>query len=352
MVDQPREQRNPCVVDRFHEGACSQSGRSRRLPVVPMGSWTSLHVGPCAQELRARASAPDEPGLVRLCRAVPPAGRDLPRRPLRGQPDRAPRADRRHARRAHPVRGRPHLRGRRGQARADPGARAQPVGRRGHERDVLLRRGDHRLGRRASRAGALEPGASRSTRALRSGNTGRPGSPDRGAVDRTRPTEGNAQHLPRRGARAVLARGVPPRNPLRRRSGARNRQRPHPRSARASGVDRRAHGPLQPSRVPRPAPAGGHARLRGARHGRARHVRSRRLQEGERRVRPWSRRSAARPGRGRAPSRCSGLRRGLPHRRRGVRDHPPGGRSAARVRARRAGRELRSPSWRWRPQGG
>ena len=37
-------------------------------------------------------------------------------------------------------------------------------------------------------------------------------------------------------------RGVPPRNPLRRRGGARHRQRAHPRSARASGVDRRAHG--------------------------------------------------------------------------------------------------------------
>ena len=150
-------------------------------------------------------------------------------------------------------------------------------------------------------AGAREQGAPRPPRALRARHAGRAGGADRGPAHRPRADQGNAQHLPRRRGREFTDEEFHARDALRGRGCARDRQRAHPRPARAPGVDRRADRPLQPPRLPRPAAPGGHARVGGARHGRPRDARPRRLQEGERRLRPRRRRPAPAPGRGRPP---------------------------------------------------
>ena len=131
MVDEPRQERDACVLERSHDGAIF----AERAQAAARRSDDQIeNISPCPTLRHTPSSEPeprphDEPRLVRRGRAVQAPGRGLPRRPLRGEPDRAPRADRRHARRADSVRGRPHLRGGRGQARADPGPRAQRSGR-------------------------------------------------------------------------------------------------------------------------------------------------------------------------------------------------------------------------------
>ena len=125
-------------------------------------------------------------GRERRRRLLPAPCRRLPRRALRAEPGLAARADRRHPGRDRAVRGAAHLRGRRGEARADAGARAQRVGERDPQRAVPVRRRDHRLGGRAPGARAREPGAPRSARPVRSGHAGRPGGADRRPADRAR----------------------------------------------------------------------------------------------------------------------------------------------------------------------
>ena len=178
VVDQPIEQRVPCIVVVHGRGIFAEA-LSSRIPRRPMRFEAAC---PTLHPSSRRLPASDQPRRERLGRAVPAAGRDLPRRALRAEPRRPARADRRHARRAHPVRGRPHLRGRRGEARAARRARPRRVGGRGHERDVLVRRGHHRLGGRPSRGGAREPGAPRSARALRSRHADRARGADRRAA--------------------------------------------------------------------------------------------------------------------------------------------------------------------------
>ena len=201
---------------------------------------------------------------------------------------------------------------------------------------LLLRRGHHRLGGRASRARPLEHGAPRSPRPLRPRHARRAGGADRRAADRARPAQGRAQHLPRRRGRPVHRGGVPARDAVRGRRGARHRQRAHPRAARAPGLDGRAHRPLQPPHLPRPPPRGADARVGRARHRRPRDARPRRLQEGQRRVRPRRRRPAAAPGRRRAARLRPRVGRRLPGRRRGVRGHHAVGRPPERGRRSRS----------------
>ena len=123
------------------------------------------------------------------------------------------------------------------------------------ERALPVRRGHHRLGRRAPRARAREPGAPRPSRPLRSRHAARAGGADRRPARRARRAEGDAQRLPDRRGRLVQRGGVRARQAARRRGRARARQRPHPRAARARGADRLAHRPLQPPPLPRaPAP--------------------------------------------------------------------------------------------------
>ena len=231
------------------------------------------------------------------------------------------------------------------------------VGGRGHERVVLVRRGHHGLGRRPPRGRAREPGAPRPARPLRPRDADRARGAHRRPPHRARPAQGHAQHLSRRRGRSVLRRGVPSREALRRRGGPRHRQRAHPRAARAPGRDGRADRPLQPPRLPRPAPAGAPARVGRARDGRGRDARPRRLQEGQRRLRPRDRRPPAAPGRRRPPRVRACKRRRLPRRRRGVRGDPPRrrrpqldrARGADRRAARRRSRPRPSASSRSRP---
>ena len=133
------------------------------------------------------------------------------------------------------------------------------------------------------------------------GNTGRARGSHRRSSDCARQPQGDAQHLPRRRGR----RSSPTRSSSSRRASAtppRSRSTtPTSERARAPGLDRRTDRPLQPPNVPRPRSAGAHARVGGARHRRADHAGSRRLQEGQRRVRARCRRPAPAPGRGCAP---------------------------------------------------
>ena len=172
--------------------------------------------------------------------------------------------------------------------------------------------------------------------ALRSRHSARAGGADRRPARRARRAEGDAQRLPDRRGRLVHRRGVRAREAARRRRRARARQRAHPRAARARGADRLAHRPLQPPPLPRAPPARADARLERARERRRGDARHRRLQEGERRLRPCRRRPGARRSR-RSPAGDRPLhRRRLPDRRRGVRgDRPVEPRGARRSRSRR-----------------
>ena len=163
----------------------------------------------------------------------------------------------------------------------------------------------------------------------------RPRVADRRAARRARPPQGDAQHLSRR-LPGVHGGRVPARRPVRRRGGARDRQRAHPRGARAPGADRPADRPLEPPRVPRAAPAGAPRRLDRPDARRARDARPRRLQARQRRVQPRDRRPRPLRGRVDPPRDRAHERHRLPDRRRGVRDHRARERPARRVPARRA----------------
>ena len=145
----------------------------------------------------------------------------------------------------------------------------------------------------------------------------------------------------------VQRRGVRARQAARRRRRARARQRAHPSAARARGADRLAHRPLQPPPLPRAPPARADPRLERARERRRGDARHRRLQEGERRLRPRRRRPGARRAR-RPPAGDRPLhRRRLPDRRRGVRGdravepRGPRGRAGQPARAAAGGRRAR-----------
>ena len=153
--------------------------------------------------------------------------------------------------------------------RARAGARAERVAAGDLRRRLPLRRRHHRLGRRAPRARALEPGAPRSARRVRARDPARARGADRRPADRPRRTQGDAQRLPDRRGRVLHRGGVRAGEAPRRRRRARARQRAHPCAARARSADRLAHRPLQPPLLPRAAspradPGGERARERRA----------------------------------------------------------------------------------------
>ena len=300
--------RTPAAAPPAHGRTSAPHTRARRAAHAARGGGRRAHSGRCDA----------------LGRLLPAAGGRLPRPPLRAEPRLAARPDRGHARGDRPLRGAPHLRGRRAEAAARAGARPQRLRRRDLQRHLPVRGRHHRLGGRAPRAGALEPGAPRPARRLRPGHAGRPGGADRRAADRARRAQGDAERLPDRRARLLQRRRVRARAAPRRRGGAGARQRAHPRAPRARGTDRLAHRPLQPPLLPRAAAPRADPRLGRARERRRRDGRHRRLQEGQRRLRPRRRRRGARRAR-RPPARDRPRgRRRLPDRRRGVRRDRPG----------------------------
>ncbi len=269
-------------------------------------------------------------------RVVSQARGRLPRGPLGAVAGRPPRADLAHRRRAHPVRRHHVLRGGRGQAPAARRLRVRPGRGEGpRRRGVLVRSRHHRLGGRAPGAGAREPRRARSPRPFRREHDAGPRVPDRRPARRARAPEGHAQHLPR-GLPGVHRGRVPARRPLRRRGGARDRQRPHPRDARAPGADRPPDGPLEPPRVPRAAPRGAPRRVDRPDARLARHARPRRLQARQRHLQPRHGRPRALGGRVDPPRSRPLDRHRLPGRRRGVRDHRARKRPLRRIPARRA----------------
>ena len=144
--------------------------------------------------------------LGRPRRVVPAARGRVPRGARGAEPGRPARPHRRRADGSDPVRRHARLRGRPGQAGDDPAAGPLAVGGAGAGGAVPVRRGDHRLGGRASRAGARQPGPPRPSRAHRPRHAGRARGADRRAARGARQPEGDAQHLSRRGGRAASRR--------------------------------------------------------------------------------------------------------------------------------------------------
>ena len=109
--------------------------------------------------------------------------------------------------------------------------------------------------------------------------------------------QGRAQHLPPRCGCAVRGARVRAREVVRRRRGARTRQRTDQSAARAPRADRLADRPLQPPLLPRAPARRADARLALARLGGGADVRPRRLQARQRHLRARAGRRAARRGR-------------------------------------------------------
>ena len=218
--------------------------------------------------------------------------------------------------------------------------RARRVRRRGaRRRAVRVRARDHGLGRRAPPARAREPRRPRPSRPFVEGTPPDPESLIAVPLIARGRHQGRAQHLPRR------ADGSSPRRSsmLAVRFGdaaALALDNAHVRATpRAPGPDRSSDRALEPPRIPRAAPQRGRSRLVRARVGRTPDARPRRLQARQRHLRARRRRPGARRARRRAPGGGAPERRRLPHRRRGVRDHPPlAATSTIAQRTRRAGR--------------
>ena len=239
-------------------------------------------------------------------RVLPQACGRLPRGSLGAVARRPPRADLAHGRRAHPVRRHHVLRGGRGEAQGPRRLRVR-AGRGGgpRRRGLLLRRRDHRWAVGAPGAGAREPRRAGSrVRFVARHDTGSR-VPDRRPARRARALKGTL-NIYRAGYQEFTEDEFRLARALRRCGRARDRQRPHPRDARAPGADRPADGPLERPRVPRAA-ARGSSRVDRSYVGRARDARPRRLQARQRHLqprdgRPRARRRSRRSPCGRAPT--------------------------------------------------
>ena len=303
--------------------AATQEGLNSSLaPGVgaPKRRWLRPRGTQRGEKLGVRGGRGDRPPGVarapgRARRLLPSACGRLPRGALGADAHDGARAHRRHPRRRHPVRRLHDLPGGRGAARSHPGHGARPLGRGGHELPAAPRRGHHGLGDRPSRAPA------RQRRPPRPACEDRP----RDARGRAggahlvplvaRGTVKGALNVYRIGAGGDVHRGgVRARQALRRRRGARARQRPGARCPRAPGADRLAHRPLQPPLLPRAPPRRAEPREQDTRPDRRPDARHRRLQARQRRPRARHRRPGAPPAGRRAPEHGPRLGRRLPPR--------------------------------------
>ena len=230
-------------------------------------------------------------------RAVSPPRGDLPRRALRAEPRRAARADRgRTSPSSSRTRTCTSTRPTRRSASSTPCSRAASG------RDEVLREpfsyGEGITGWAVEHREAVLANQAHLDPRVRfvAGNARRAGVAHRGPARRPRQPQGDAEHLPVGGTRSSPRRSSSSRPA----SGTLPRSRSTTRtSARASSTrPRRTRSPASTTTARSTSACAQelHARIRAARHGRARDGRPRRLQEGQRRLRPRRRGPGAAPG--------------------------------------------------------